>query len=76
MTDTETASAAMPDEQHDRGGLSRRKVVGGLAAGVGAAAVGALAAGCDSKGGNQAGGEAYAPLGLTPSARPRISTIR
>jgi hypothetical protein len=46
-----------PDEQHDRGGLSWRTVVGGLAAGVGAAAAGALVAGCDSKGANQAGGD-------------------
>jgi arylsulfatase A-like enzyme len=50
MTESGTNSAATPDEQPANGALSRRKVLGGLAAGVGVAAAGALAAGCDKKG--------------------------
>ena len=57
MTDSGTDNAAAPDEQPSRGGVSRRKILGGLAAGMGVAAAGGLAAGCDSKGGNSAGGD-------------------
>ena len=57
MTDSGTDNAAAPDEQPSRGGVSRRKILGGLAAGMGVAAAGGLAAGCDSKGGNSASGD-------------------
>jgi arylsulfatase A-like enzyme len=57
MMDKAAAGGVTPDGQPGGGKLSRRKVLGGLAAGVGAAAAGALAAGCDSKGANQAGGD-------------------
>jgi len=54
MTDTDAAGDPTPSE---RQGVSRRKILGGLAAGMGVAAAGGLAAGCDSKGGNSAGGD-------------------
>ena len=57
MTESGTDNAAAPDEQPGRGGISRRKLLGGLAAGAGVAAAGGLAAGCDSKGGTSAGGD-------------------
>lgn len=44
------------DQQAGEGGLSRRRILGGLAAGVGAAATGALAAGCDAKEPSGSGG--------------------
>ena len=55
MTESGSESGATPEEQPGGGGLSRRKMLGGLAAGAGVAAAGALAAGCDSNGGTSSG---------------------
>ena len=41
----------MTDEQHNRGKFSRRTVLGGVAAGMGAAAASAFAVSCGSKDG-------------------------
>ena len=51
MTDRGTDSAQTPQEQLIGASLSRRKVLGGLAAGAGIAAASAFAAGCAKEGG-------------------------
>jgi arylsulfatase A-like enzyme len=62
MTESGSDNAAAPQEQPQDAGMSRRKVLGGLAAGAGVAAAGALAAGC-SKGGGGIGGGGDGPPG-------------
>ena len=57
MDDRESEQPSADDTTGGRGKLSRRKILGGMAAGVGAAAAGAFAAGCDSKGGSNASGD-------------------
>ncbi len=57
MSETGTDGAQTPEEQSGSGKLSRRKVLGGMAAGAGAAAVAGLAASCGSKDGATAGGD-------------------
>lgn len=54
---------ATPEDSPAGGRFSRRKLLGGLAAGVGAAAVGSMAAGCDAK---EKGGGASASGGDGP----------
>ena len=49
MTEHGPDHSAMPDEQPTKGSLSRRKILGGLAAGAGVAAASTFVAGCDSK---------------------------
>jgi arylsulfatase len=63
MTESGTDNAATPEEQPGGNALSRRKVLGGLAAGMGVAAAGALAAGCDSKGGGGSAASGDGPPG-------------
>jgi arylsulfatase A-like enzyme len=55
MNDSDTDWSATPEKQPDGGGLSRRKILGGVAAGAGVAAAGALAAGCSKDGGGGGG---------------------
>ena len=59
MTDAGTDAIATPQWQSRGGGLSRRKMLGGLAAGAGAAAAASFAAGCSTEGGDggAAGGD-------------------
>ena len=56
MTETGADGISTPDEQNNRGTLSRRKVLGGMAAGAGAVAASALAVSCGSKEGTEAAG--------------------
>ena len=65
MTDSGSDRAESPEEQPNGGSLSRRKVLGGLAAGAGVAAASAFAAGCskDGGGGGVAGGGGDGPPG-------------
>jgi hypothetical protein len=65
MTDSGTDRAESPEEQPNGGSLSRRKVLGGLAAGAGVAAASAFAAGCSKEGGGGglAGGGGDGPPG-------------
>ena len=58
MTDSGTGKSGTPEEQLIGGRLSRRKVLGGLAAGAGVAAASAFAAGCAKDGGGGADGAA------------------
>ena len=57
MADTRADGPESPQEQSKPGKISRRAVLGGMAAGAGAAAVSAFVAGCDSKDGATAGGD-------------------
>ena len=50
MTEHGPDNASTPDEQPNAGALSRRKILGGLAAGAGVAAASTFAAGCSPKG--------------------------
>jgi arylsulfatase len=66
MTDSGTDRTESPEEQPNGGSLSRRKVLGGLAAGAGVAAASAFAAGCakEGGGGGVAGGGGDGPPGF------------
>ena len=57
MSETGIDGAQTPEEQSGGGKISRRRVLGGMAAGAGAAAVAGLAASCGSKDGATAGGD-------------------
>lgn len=53
MTETVADGIPAPDKQRTQGTFSRRRVLGGMAAGAGVAAASVFAAGCSKEGGSE-----------------------